>query len=87
MSGGNSLQRVVKCWHRLPREAVDAPSLEIQPGRTRPWAAWFGTRSGGWWPCLWQVHWNLVIRGDPSNPSQSMILVSYDALQLQYSAS
>ena len=22
-------QRVVKHWHRLPREAVDAPSLEV----------------------------------------------------------
>ena len=22
-------QRVVRCWNRLPREAVDAPSLEV----------------------------------------------------------
>ena len=22
-------ERVVRCWHRLPREAVDAPSLEV----------------------------------------------------------
>jgi len=22
-------QRVERCWHRLPREAVDAPSLEV----------------------------------------------------------
>ena len=22
-------ERVVKCWHRLPREAVDAPPLEV----------------------------------------------------------
>ena len=22
-------KRVVRCWNRLPREAVDAPSLEV----------------------------------------------------------
>ena len=22
-------KRVVRCWHRLPREVVDAPSLEV----------------------------------------------------------
>ena len=22
-------ERVVRCWHRLPREAVDAPPLEV----------------------------------------------------------
>ena len=22
-------ERVVRCWHRLPREFVDAPSLEV----------------------------------------------------------
>jgi len=25
--------RVVRCWHRLPREAVDAPSLEVLKAR------------------------------------------------------
>ena len=25
--------RVVRCWHRLPREALDAPSLEVFKAR------------------------------------------------------
>ena len=29
MSGRSSLQRVVRCWDRLAREAVDAPSLAV----------------------------------------------------------
>jgi len=35
-----STERVVRCWHRLPREAVDAPALEVsRPGWMEPWAA------------------------------------------------
>jgi len=43
------------------------------PGWMGPWATWSSTRSGGWWPCLWQGGWNLVILGVPSNPSHSVI--------------
>ena len=41
-------QRVVTHWNRLPKEAVDAPSLErhSRPGWMWLWAAW----SGGWRP-------------------------------------
>jgi len=26
-------ERVVRCWHRLPRKAVDAPSLQVFKAR------------------------------------------------------
>ena len=40
-------QRVVTHWNRLPKEAVDAPSLEAFKARLRLWAAWYG----GWRCC------------------------------------
>jgi len=48
-------QRVVRQWHRLPREVVDAPSLEAFKTR------FDGTLSSliyGWQPCSWQWGWN-----------------------------
>ena len=39
-----------------------------------PWVAWSSIRYGGWWPCLPQAGWSLMILEVPSNPSHSMIL-------------
>ena len=47
--------RVVRCWHRLPREVVDThPWRCSRPGWMGPWAAWSSIKCGGWWPCLQQ---------------------------------
>ena len=45
-----------------------------RPGWMGLWAAWSSITYGGWWPCLWQGGWSLVILEVPSNPSHSMIL-------------
>jgi len=48
-------QRVVMNWDRLPKEAVDAPSLEAFKARLDvAWAAW----SRGWQPCTQQGSYN-----------------------------
>ena len=45
-----------------------------RPGWMGPWAAWSSTRSEGWWLCLQQGDWNLMILEVPSNPGHSVIL-------------
>jgi len=49
MLGGKLLtQRMVRHWHRLPRESMDVHSLDIlKPGWKGPWAA----PCGGWQLC------------------------------------
>jgi len=37
-----------------------------------PWVAWSSIKCGGWWPCLWQRGWSLMILEVPSNPSYSI---------------
>ena len=36
--------------------------------------AWSSIKWGGWWPCLWQGGWNLMILEVPSNPSRFMTI-------------
>ena len=49
--------RVVRCWHRLPREVVDAPSLEMFKARLD---GALGSRAQGGSPSLWQG-WNFEV--------------------------
>ena len=77
MSGRSSSQREwwgagTDCPQRL---WIFCPLRCSRPGWMGPWAVWSNTRSGGWWLCLWQGHWNLMILGVPSNPRHSMILL------------
>ena len=56
--------RVVRCWNRLPREAVDAPSLEVFKVRLN------GALGSMVWYQIWRLvalpaagGWNLMILG------------------------
>lgn len=62
--------RVMRHWNRLPRYAVDAPSLKVFKTRVNGlWATW----SSGRCPCPWQ--WlALCISKVPSYQKHSMIL-------------
>ena len=63
----------MRFWNRLPREAVDAPSLEVfKAGLDGAWAAWSSSRSC--WPGLQQRYWILMVIEVPSNPGHSMFL-------------
>ena len=64
-------QRVVKPWHRLPREAVDAPSLEVSKARLDG-----ALGSLGWWEVSLPMAggWNWVGFKASSNLSHSMMI-------------
>jgi len=47
--------RVVKHWNKLPREAVDAPSLEVFKARLD---GALSNLLSGRCPCPWQAEWN-----------------------------
>ena len=63
--------RVVRHWHRLPREAVAAPSLAGFKARLD------GAGSSlGWWKGSLPIagEWDWMVCKVPSNPNHSVIL-------------
>jgi len=64
----NITQRVVMHWNRLPKEVVDAPSLEAFKARLD---VALGSLVCGWRPCPQQGSWNCTIL---FNPGHSLIL-------------
>lgn len=63
--------REMRHWHRLPREAVHAPSLEVYKARLDG-----ALSSLGWWDVSLPMAggWNQMVFKVPSNPNQSVIL-------------
>ena len=64
-------QRVVKHWHRLPKEAVDAPSLEAFKARLD-----VALGSPGWWLATLHIAggWNWMSIVVLFKPGHSTIL-------------
>ena len=63
---------MVRHWHRLPREAVDAPSLETLKARLeRLWAPWCSCGC----PCLLQGSWTRWSLRMPLSSDNSVILL------------
>jgi len=62
--------RVVRPWHRLPREAVAAPSLAVFKGRLDR-----ALSNLVWWKVSLPMAggWNWMIFKAPSNPTHSVI--------------
>ena len=62
---------MVRHWHRLPREAVDAPSLEVFKARLDG-----ALGSLGWWEVSLSMAggWNWVGFKVPANTNHSTIL-------------
>jgi len=68
-----NIQRVVRHWHKLPRDVVDAPSLETLKVRlNRSLSTWWSRQC----PCSVQGSWAGWSLRTPSNSSNSMILWS-----------
>jgi len=64
------MMKVVRHWHRLPKEVVDAPSLETLQVRLD---GALSTCCSCRCPCSWQGSWTRRPLRVPSNPNDSMI--------------
>ena len=64
------MRRAERHWKRLPREAVDAPWLELF---NCSWTGLWATCSSGRCSCPWQGGWTRSLKV-PSNPNYSVIL-------------
>jgi len=75
----SSMAWLVEHWHRLPREDVDAPSLEGFKARLHG-----ALGSLSWWVTILPTAqgWNWMILKVPSNPNHPMILWFYNSMTL-----